>query len=186
MEPDSSKIRSELAIVADEISARLERLKSERIVFAESCTAGMIAATMGGVPGISRFLCGSAVTYREATKIAWLNVSPDLIGEHTAESLAVTNEMGILVMQRTPEATLSLAITGHLGPGVDETVNGKVYVAIFQRSRDSVALIGGGQFQLKSANRLGRQTEASFLALQSLNESLEKTEGRRKTSSPSN
>ena len=36
-----------------------------RLVLAESCTGGLAAATLAAIPGISHWLCGSAVTYRE-------------------------------------------------------------------------------------------------------------------------
>ena len=63
--------------VAAELAEQLAA-KQQKIVFAESCTAGMAAALLGGCPGISAWLCGSAVTYREATKTRWLDIDPAL------------------------------------------------------------------------------------------------------------
>ena len=62
-----------------------EQLKAQniRVVFAESCTAGLIAATLARVPGISNHLCGSAVVYRNETKTAWLSVSADDLADET-------------------------------------------------------------------------------------------------------
>ncbi len=49
----------------------LKRLDT-KIVFAESCTAGLVSATLARVPGVSAYLCGSAVTYRDEVKTAWV------------------------------------------------------------------------------------------------------------------
>ena len=51
----------------------------KRIVFAESCTAGLLAATLGQIAGVSEVLCGSAVTYRNLTKANWLGIDPALL-----------------------------------------------------------------------------------------------------------
>jgi len=161
-----------LTNLATETAGLLEQLQGIRLVFAESCTAGMVAATLGGVPGISRFLCGSAVTYREATKTEWLGMERELIDRHSAVSAEVTEEMASRVMLKTPEANLSLAITGHLGPGVDEAEDGRVYVRVFQRNPNGLELIHSRQLRLDQGDRIGRQMEATMLALQSLNESL--------------
>ena len=48
------------------------RDREVRVVFAESCTAGMVSATLAAVPGISDYLCGSMVTYRPEIKENWL------------------------------------------------------------------------------------------------------------------
>ncbi len=174
METDLSNFRSELSRIALEISQQLDRLQSEKIVFAESCTAGMIAATMGGVPGISRYLCGSAVTYREATKTDWLGLSPEKIKGHTAESTQVAQDMAELVLQGTPEATLALAITGHLGPEVDDAIDGTVFVAVFQRGSLEMKMIDNRQCRLKTLGRLERQLESTLLALRCLSDNLQR------------
>ena len=98
-----------------------------RLVLAESCTAGMISASLGLVPGVSQYLCGSAVVYREQTKIDWLDVDPASIESFTAESENVTREIALGVLKKTPEAHWSLGITGHLGPGSPSDVDGKIF-----------------------------------------------------------
>ena len=92
----------------------VERLAENnvRVVFAESCTGGLVAATLAEVPGVSEFLCGSAVTYREDTKCEWLGVSADDIARHSAVSESVAGQMAIGVLERTPEADLAASITG--------------------------------------------------------------------------
>ncbi len=160
--------RARLSQLATEIPHRLERLGSQRIVLAESCTAGMIAATLGSVPGISGFLCGSMVTYRAATKSAWLGLAAEWIQVHTAESAPVTREMAKSVLQCTPEATLSLAITGHLGPGIDSSRDGLIFVCIGRRHGDQTEILANGEFRLFATGRTERQMNAAFLALEFL------------------
>ncbi len=96
--------------------AKLLSDTGQRIVLAESCTAGMVSAALGMIPGISNHLCGSSVTYREETKMRWLGISADLLQAKSAVSREVTEAMAVAVLQRTPEAHCSAAITGHLGP----------------------------------------------------------------------
>jgi len=58
--------------------------RQRKIVLAESCTAGLAAALLGECPGISAWFCGSAVTYREATKIQWLDVPTAVLKQFSA------------------------------------------------------------------------------------------------------
>ncbi|MFN5709027.1 MAG: CinA family protein, partial [Planctomycetota bacterium] len=92
---------------------RLLLQHGQRVVFAESCTAGLVAASLAIVPGISRCLCGSLVTYREASKTAWLGVDAQLIAAFTAVSPEVTAQMASAALQRTIEADWAAAVTGH-------------------------------------------------------------------------
>ena len=62
--------------IAHDVAACL-RSQPRRIVFAESCTGGLVAATLA-IPGISDSLCGSAVVYRLDTKTRWLGIPGDL------------------------------------------------------------------------------------------------------------
>ena len=114
--------------LAFQLAEQLEQ--SERqMVFAESCTAGLAAGILAQVPGISKWLAGSSVTYMEEVKAGWLGIDPELIARHTAVSSEVTEAMASSVLQRTGAADFAVAITGHLEPGANEQ-GCLVYVAV--------------------------------------------------------
>ncbi len=69
--------------LARDVLSLLER-HHDRIVCAESCTAGLVSATLAAIPGASKFLCGSAVVYRNATKTNWLHVPAELLDDRLA------------------------------------------------------------------------------------------------------
>jgi nicotinamide-nucleotide amidase len=114
------------------------RARGLRIVFAESCTAGLLSATLSRIPGISEFLCGSAVTYRNGTKSAWLDVSASDLGdpEIGPVSRTVAEQMCRGVLATTPEADVAASITGHLGPDAPPELDGIAYVAVLLREED--------------------------------------------------
>ena len=119
--------------VAEELARR--RL---RLVLAESCTAGLISAMLARSPGISEWLCGSAVAYRNATKIAWLGVPAKVIEDPDSGAVSpqCAEAMARGALDRTPESRLSLSITGHLGPNAPDGLDGVVHIAIVHRSDD--------------------------------------------------
>ena len=144
---------------AAELAAQLAA-RQQKIVFAESCTAGMAAALLGGCPGISDWLCGSAVTYREATKTKWLDIDSGLLKQYSAESAEATRQMAAAVLQKTPEASLAAAITGHLGPQAPPAIDGKIFMAIAIRKHDRIDVRQREQ-KLEQAERRARQLEAA-------------------------
>ncbi|MCR6643334.1 MAG: CinA family protein [Terricaulis sp.] len=83
---------------------------------AESCTAGLIAATMARVAGASAVLERGFVTYSNQAKSELLGVPAALIAAHGAVSEPVARAMaeGALAHAR---AQLSVAVTGIAGPG---------------------------------------------------------------------
>ncbi len=91
-----------------------------RVVFAESCTAGLASALLASVPGISQFLCGSLVTYRAECKQDWLGISDEILQRHSAVSPIVSQQMALAALQRTSAADYGAAVTGHLGPEVPQ------------------------------------------------------------------
>lgn len=121
--------------LAYRVAALLEETKTH-VVFAESCTAGLVSATLARVPGISEFHCGSAVVYRLDTKTRWLGIPASLLVDPGpgAVSDEVARLMAAGVLDRTPEAEMSAAITGHLGPNAPTHQDGLVFVAIARRS----------------------------------------------------
>ncbi len=69
--------------------AKTLKQQGVKVVFAESCTGGLIAASLAQLPGISDWLCGSAVTYRNETKRQWLGVSGENLIRRGAVSATV-------------------------------------------------------------------------------------------------
>lgn len=163
---------------AIQLADNLKRLEDQKIVLAESCTCGMAVALLGGVSGISQFLCGSTVTYRIKSKAAWLGIDEQYIETYTAESAETTREMAIGVLEKTPEANWSAAITGHLGPNAPVN-DGVVYVCVAVKawdeedSKEEIYISDESQIQLKSNGRIERQTESAMALLNALNNSLD-------------
>ncbi len=139
--------------------------KQLKIVFAESCTGGLVSAALAGVPGISEWLCGSAVTYRSPTKVAWLGVDATQISEHSAVCGEVALQMALGVLEKTPEAELAISITGHLGPGAPEGMDGLVFIGIARRGEKGKPVADVLRRELKAHGRLVRQREAASLVL---------------------
>jgi PncC family amidohydrolase len=161
-------LRNRLDQAARSLGEWLLELGQEKIVFAESCTAGLVAAALAAVPGISQHLCGSMVTYREPSKTAWLGVDSHLLQQFSAVSQPVTDAMALGVLQRTVEASWSAAVTGHLGPGAPAELDGQLFVAVARRepSRPAEKILAQSAVRLHSSSRQGRQTEAAALVLE--------------------
>jgi nicotinamide-nucleotide amidase len=163
----------------DEIARDLAKhltATGRRIVFAESCTGGTVAATLAKIAGISRWLCGSAVVYREATKIAWLGVSSDTLARHTAVSAEIAEEMARGILANTPEADLAVSITGHLGPDAPMDLDGVVYVAVAKRTEPAAITVR--KHLLRETSRVARQNEAAALVLETCAQALDATSPR--------
>jgi nicotinamide-nucleotide amidase len=147
----------------------------EKVVFAESCTGGLVAAELATVPGISQHLCGSMVTYREPSKTAWLGVDAQLLDQYSAVSQPVTDAMALGVLQRTSEASWSAAVTGHLGPGAPAQLDGQIFIAVARRFRGGAAspLVKQLAVRLRSNTRAERQAEAAAQVLETLAEAMQ-------------
>ena len=89
---------------------------SLRIVTAESCTGGLIAAALTEIPGASNVVERGFVVYSNAAKTELLGVPADLIEAHGAVSTEVAEAMAEGALARAP-VELSVAITGIAGPG---------------------------------------------------------------------
>lgn len=147
--------------------------KKLRVVFAESCTGGLVAATLAGVPGISEYLCGSAVTYRNRTKQDWLGVSASDIDRFTAVSEPVARQMATGVLKQTPEADFATAVTGHLGPDAPADCDGVIYVGIAVRTSIVDEVCDVRRYELVSESRIERQREAAGLVFRLLGEQIQ-------------
>lgn len=137
----------------------LEALKAANmsIITAESCTAGMIAAVFSRCDGAGALMHGGFVTYTKAQKALALGVSPRLLEQHGAVNEPAALEMAAGALHRSP-ATLSIAVTGVLGPEEDEDGNpvGLVYFCAAAKDKDPVVV--REEFGRRPADELLRLT----------------------------
>ena len=99
-----------------EIVLDLCRARALTLATAESCTGGMVATRLTGVPGASDVFRGSVVAYADDVKESGLDVSDDLIAEHGAVSAEVAAAMATGARERLG-ADVAVAVTGVAGPG---------------------------------------------------------------------
>ncbi|GAP38284.1 CinA family protein [Piscinibacter sakaiensis] len=121
----------------DDLVARLAvafARRGERMVTAESCTGGLIAAACTARAGSSDWFERGLVTYSNEAKTELLGVPAALIAAHGAVSGPVVEAMaaGALAAAR---ADWSVAVTGIAGPGgaVPGKPVGTVWLAVARR-----------------------------------------------------
>ncbi|MBX9745422.1 MAG: CinA family protein [Hyphomonadaceae bacterium] len=120
----------------DAARALLDDAKSRGLMIAtaESCTGGLIAATLAAVPGASAVLERGFVTYSNEAKVEMLGVSPELIAAHGAVSREVALAMAEGALKHS-SADIAVAVTGIAGPdgGSVEKPVGLVHLAAARR-----------------------------------------------------
>ena len=82
---------------------------------AESCTGGLLGATLTTLPGASRWYAGGVVAYANTVKSGLLGVPGDMLAAHGAVSRPVAECMA-LGARRATGAHLGLSTTGVAGP----------------------------------------------------------------------
>ena len=101
------------------------------VAVAESCTGGLVAASITEVPGSSGYFLGGIVSYADTAKAALLAVPEATIEAHGAVSaqVAVAMAMGA---RGSFGAALAVSITGVAGPdgGTDAKPVGLTYVGL--------------------------------------------------------
>jgi nicotinamide-nucleotide amidase len=171
--------------------AALLELRQTRIVFAESCTGGLVSATLTRVPGISARHCGSAVVYQLETKRRWLGISPDLLEDPGPVSREVASAMAAGVLERTPRADVAVSVTGHLGPDAPRGQDGLVFVGLASRGPTGTTgkivtrrrRLAGGDGEGRIRVRHRRQREAALLVLEAAAEFLDRGKSRGRSGS---
>ena len=107
----SVEIETLAALVIDEARAR-----SMRVATAESCTGGLVAAALVGVPGSSDVFERGFITYSNRAKQEMLDVPSDLLADLGAVSEPVVRMMAEGALANS-SSHLSIAVTGIAGPG---------------------------------------------------------------------
>src|SRR5689334_3929995 len=92
------------------------RRKGLKLAAAESCTGGLLAATLTEIPGSSDVLDRGFVTYSNQAKQEMLGVSPATLARHGAVSRETAEAMAQGALAHAP-VDLAVSITGIAGPG---------------------------------------------------------------------
>src|SRR5436190_17236725 len=111
------------------------RTKGLTIAAAESCTGGLLAATLTEIAGSSDVFERGFVTYSNAAKQAMLDVPADTLDRHGAVSREIAQAMTQGALAHAP-VELAVSITGIAGPSgatADKPV-GLVYLAAAARN----------------------------------------------------
>ena len=102
----------------EEARELLDRCRAKRLKLAtaESCTGGLIAASLTEIAGSSDVVERGFVTYSNEAKTELIGVDPALIRDHGAVSAEVAKAMALGALERS-RAHIAVAVTGIAGPG---------------------------------------------------------------------
>jgi nicotinamide-nucleotide amidase len=100
----------------EELVVSLAGAQGLRLATAESCTGGMVAARLTGIPGSSASFVGGVVAYGDEVKRSELDVTEELLARHGAVSAEVATAMAEGARRRLG-ADVAVAVTGVAGPG---------------------------------------------------------------------
>jgi len=124
---------------------------------AESCTGGLITSRLTDVPGSSRYVDRSIVTYSNEAKTDLLGVPAELIVEHGAVSEPVASAMAEGIRTRAG-VEVGVGVTGIAGPGggTPEKPVGMV----------CLAAVVPGDSRVRTARFFGEREQVKFQASQ--------------------
>lgn len=110
-----------------------------RLAVAESCTGGLVLASLTATPGASDVVERGFVTYGNDAKVEMLGVPGALIDVHGAVSEPVARAMAEGALRHSP-ADIGVGVTGIAGPGgaTAEKPVGLVHIAAAQKGRDTL------------------------------------------------
>jgi nicotinamide-nucleotide amidase len=113
----------------EELVLSLATASALRLATAESCTGGLVAGRLTGVPGSSASFVGGVVAYADDVKRSQLGVPEALLVEHGAVSAEVAGAMAEGA-RAALGADVAVAVTGVAGPGggTPEKPVGRVYL----------------------------------------------------------
>ncbi len=105
-----------------------------KVVTAESCTGGGVAAALTDVPGSSQWFERGYVTYSNEAKMQDLDVAAAMLERHGAVSAAVVEAMAVSALAASG-ADVAVAVSGIAGPdgGTSDKPVGLVYLAAARR-----------------------------------------------------
>jgi len=106
-------------------------IKNKTLAIAESCTAGLLSATLTDIPGSSKYFKGSIVAYSNDIKNKLLNINNEQLEKYGAVSKEIAEEMSNNI-RKIFNSDYGISITGIAGPsgGTKEKPVGTVWISI--------------------------------------------------------
>lgn len=138
-------------LLPDDITTLAARVVAEnaavgrKVVIAESCTGGLVAAALTEIAGSSAVLDRGFVTYSNEAKMEMLGVASDIIETFGAVSIACAWAMAKGALDRSG-ADVAVAISGVAGPG-GGTLHKPVGTVVFARITRSAEIDPEGELK---------------------------------------
>lgn len=142
------------------------------VAVAESCTGGLVTASLTAIAGSSDVFTQGFVTYSDDAKVRMLGVSPDIIDTFGAVSVATAWAMALGALENS-DADIAIAVTGIAGPGGGTATKpvGTVVFARARRGQDAdLTYADRKMFDLKDRGAIRRQATLCALELLSPSE----------------
>ncbi|MDR1728840.1 MAG: competence/damage-inducible protein A [Acidobacteriota bacterium] len=120
----------------EEVVGRLLRESGKTLAVAESCTSGLLGASITRVPGSSDYFRGGILCYSDEAKMRLCGVAPETLAAHGAVSAETARELARGV-RTALGSDIGVSITGIAGPGggTDAKPVGLVYIGIADGER---------------------------------------------------
>lgn len=145
---------SDKKLIEEEV-VKLLMEKGYTITCAESCTGGLLCASLVNVSGASEVLNRSVVTYANEAKMELLGVKEETLKEFGAVSEQTAYEMAVGAADFA-KADVALSVTGIAGPGggTPEKPVGLVYMGCFVNGKVTVRrhVFAGDRLQVRTSS----------------------------------
>ena len=137
--------------------------QKKTLAIAESCTGGLLSHRLTNIPGSSKFLMVTVVTYSNAAKTKFLKVPSAVLKKHGAVSRQVSELMARGIRQHF-KTDFGIGITGIAGPDGGSTAKpvGLTFIAL---STPTKVISKECRFK---GNRLSNKRQATTQALKLL------------------
>ena len=162
-------------LVAAQTVLNLCKSKKLTLATAESCTGGLVAAALSGIPGSSLVLDRGFVTYSNEAKQQLLGVTPATIDVYGAVSTACAEEMAKGALAHA-SVDLAISITGIAGP--TGAVRGKPIGLVYFCAASRIGRVIAHYRKYGDVGRANVRRECVLQALAMLQELAEKEEPR--------
>ena len=157
-------------ISIEDIVCELLLEKNLTISTAESCTGGLVSATLINYPGVSSVFMEGCVAYSNEAKINRLGVKKETLDKFGAVSEETAREMAQGIAKNF-KTNIGLSTTGIAGPGggSNEKPVGLVYIGIYINGKTIVRkfIFGGNrqEIRLKATNTILNELKIELLNL---------------------